>query len=58
MPQEASLCGIFRYVPHHSLLAYLSHGWRFVADLGETHGQWSSLLWWCSGTCRDGEAPC
>ena len=57
MTARASLSGVYRYVPHSRLLAFLAHGWRPVADLGPTHGEYSSLMWWCCGACVDGEAP-
>ena len=31
--------GVFRYVPHHALLARLAQGWRLIADLGPVHGE-------------------
>lgn len=51
------MTGVYRYVPHDDLLIRLAQGWRFVADLGEAHGEWSTLMWWCCGACLDGEAP-
>lgn len=45
------LAGVFRFVPHRVLLPRLAQGWRYAADLGETHGEWSTLLWWCCGDC-------
>lgn len=49
--------GIYRYVTHDRLLVFLAHCWRPAADLGPIHGEWSTLMWWCCGDCRDGEAP-
>jgi hypothetical protein len=49
--------GIFRFVPHDALLRRLAQGWRYAADLGDTHGQWSVLMWWCCSDCAEGEAP-
>jgi hypothetical protein len=49
--------GVYRYIPHDALLARLAQGWRYAADLGPVHGEWSSLMWWCIGACEDGEAP-
>ena len=57
MTARTPLSGVYRYVPHSRLLAFLAHGWRPVADLGPTHGEWSTLMWWCCGECVDGEAP-
>ena len=51
------ICGIYRYIAHDDLLMRLAQGWRWVADLGPVHGEWSSLMWWCCGACREGEAP-
>jgi hypothetical protein len=48
---------VFRYIPHGQFLRRLAQGWRWSADLGPTHGEWSSLMWWCCGACKDGEAP-
>ncbi len=45
------LAGVFRFVPHRALLPRLAQGWRYAADLGEIHGEWSTLLWWCCGDC-------
>jgi hypothetical protein len=39
--------GLFRYLPYARLDAFLSRGWMPVADLGQTHGQWSVLGWRC-----------
>jgi hypothetical protein len=51
------MIGIFRYVRHAELLIPLAQGWRWVADLGDVHGEWCSLMWWCCADCQDGEAP-
>ncbi len=56
-PPMNTLSGVFRYVPHRHLLLRLAQGWRWCADLGPVHGEWCSLMWWCDGSCRDGEAP-
>lgn len=37
--------GVYRYVRHADLLLRLAQGWRYVADLGSTHGEWSTLLY-------------
>jgi len=47
--------GIFRIVRHEYLLARLAQGWRYAADLGPVHGEWSVLMWWCCGMCEDSE---
>jgi hypothetical protein len=39
--------GLFRYVRHKDVDAYLRRGWLVVGDLGPTHGQWSVLCWGC-----------
>ncbi len=57
MTARTPLSGVYRYVPHSRILAFLAHGWHPVADLGPTHGEWSTLMWWCCGACVDGEAP-
>ena len=49
--------GVFRFVPHHALLARLAQGWQWIADLGDVHGEFCTLCWWCCGDCQDGEAP-
>lgn len=51
------LSGIYRYVRHSDLLQFLALGWTPVADLGPTHGEWSSLMWFCCGDCHDHEPP-
>jgi len=43
--------GLFRYIPHASLDAFLRRGWMVVADLGPVHGCYSSLCWHCGGDC-------
>lgn len=49
--------GIIRYVLHKDLVRYLADGWIYAADLGPYTGQYSTLMWWCSGDCKDGESP-
>ncbi|MFL9824365.1 hypothetical protein [Rhodoplanes sp. SY1] len=49
------MTGVFRFVRHDDLIARLAAGWRWIADLGAVHGAWSSLMWWCDGSCRDCE---
>lgn len=49
--------GIFRYVRLRDVADRMEQGWRYAADLGETHGRWSVLLWWCSGECSGAEVP-
>mgnify|MGYP003544527635 CR=1 FL=1 len=39
--------GLFRYVPHGKVEAFHQRGWMVVADLGRTHGHWSTLMWHC-----------
>jgi hypothetical protein len=39
--------GLFRYVRHADVPAFLARGWMVVADLGPTHGAWSCLCWHC-----------
>lgn len=56
-PLRPSLSGIYRYVRHSDLLQFLALGWTPVADLGPTHGEWSSLMWFCCGDCHDYEPP-
>lgn len=51
------MTGIFRYVRNQDVADRLDSGWRYAANLGETHGRWSVLMWWCCGACLDGEAP-
>ena len=43
----------FRYCRHGDLVWRLATGWEWVADLGNTHGEWSSLIRWTG----DGEPP-
>lgn len=51
------LSGIFRYARLHEVADRLDQGWRYAADLGLPHGNWSVLMWWCCGDCVDGGAP-
>lgn len=51
------LTGVFRYVRNGDVAVKLSEGWRYAAHLGDTHGRWSTLLWWCCGECKDSEVP-
>ena len=39
--------GLFRYVRFAEVPAYHQRGWMVVRDLGDTHGQWSCLMWRC-----------
>ena len=43
----------FRFCRHGDLVWRLATGWEWVADLGNTHGEWSSLIRWTG----DGEPP-
>ena len=43
----------FRYCRYPVLLRVLALGWRYSADLGPTHGEWSCLVEWPS----QGEGP-
>jgi hypothetical protein len=36
------MTGVYRCIPHDDLLARLAQGWRWCADLGDVHGEWSS----------------
>lgn len=38
--------GVYRYVRHAERAAYEARGWRFAADLGPVHGEWSVLMIW------------
>jgi hypothetical protein len=49
------MTGIFRYVRHADLLVRLAQGWQWIADLGDVHGEFCTLCWWCCGDCQDGE---
>jgi hypothetical protein len=51
------MIGVFRYVRHHDLVFRLAEGWKWCADLGDIHGEWSCLMWWCNGSCLEDEAP-
>ena len=46
--------GVVRFVPHHAQLARLAQGWQWVADLGDVHGEFCTLCWWCCGDCQYG----
>lgn len=35
---------IYRYCPHPKLVRALALGWRYAADLGPAHGEWSCLV--------------
>jgi hypothetical protein len=37
---------IFRYCRYGDLLLALALGWRYAADLGPAHGEWSCLVEW------------
>jgi hypothetical protein len=39
--------GLFRYVRWHLVDSYAKRGWMIAGDLGDTHGQWSALMWHC-----------
>lgn len=52
-----TITGVYRYVPHSQLLFRLAQGWQWAGDLGTTHGEWSSYMWWCCGQCEDAEPP-
>lgn len=39
--------GLFRYVCHRDVFAFMREGWMVVAELGRTHGHWSVLMWHC-----------
>ena len=45
--------GVFRYIVHHKVPDHMERGWRWIAHLGE----YSCLMWWCCGECRDEEVP-
>lgn len=49
--------GILRFVLHRDFTKRLAQGWQYAADLGPYTGQFSCLMWWCDGSCKDGEAP-
>jgi hypothetical protein len=50
--------GHFRYIKNKDVGEKLyADCWKWAADLGPTHGLWSTLLWWCCGDCKEGEAP-
>lgn len=52
------LTGVFRYTRNQDIGERLfADCWKYARDLGETHGRWSALLWWCCGDCAEGEAP-
>lgn len=51
------MSGVFRYVGHADLPVRLAQGSRWVGDLGDVHGEFCTLCWWCCGACQDGEAP-
>lgn len=50
------MLGMFRYVRLDDVADRMNDGWRYVADLGMPHGQYSVLMWWCCGDCA-GECP-
>jgi hypothetical protein len=43
----------FRFCLYADLLRVLALGWRYGADLGLTHGEWSFLVEWPS----EGDGP-
>jgi hypothetical protein len=38
--------GTYHYVRWPEVEAWLRLGWMPAADLGPTHGEWSTLLYW------------
>lgn len=48
------MTGIYRFIPHCDVADRMAQGWRY---LGFAREHWSALMWWCCGSCRDGEAP-
>jgi hypothetical protein len=51
------MAGVFRYVPHDEFLFRLIQGWHWVADLGDVHAEYASLMKWCGGDCGGEFAP-
>jgi hypothetical protein len=49
--------GVFRYIRLGEVADRLNSGWRYAAHLGQPHGQYSVLMWWCCGDCKDDEVP-
>lgn len=45
--------GVYRFIRHYEIEARIAAGWTWCCAL--THD--SSLMWWCCGDCKDGEAP-
>jgi hypothetical protein len=51
------LTGIFRYVRLQDVADRMAQGWRYAGDLGQPHGNWSVLMWFCCGDCSEHEVP-
>lgn len=49
------LTGVFQYVRKGDVAERLDEGWKHAADLGVPHGQYSVLMWWCCGDCKEDE---
>lgn len=46
MPRLGVVEGVYRYVRYQDVFAHEECGWRFAADLGRVHGEWSVLMIW------------
>lgn len=55
MSTETVLTGVFEYVRKGDVADRMDDCWKFVRDLGVPHGQYSVLMWWCCGDCKEGE---
>jgi hypothetical protein len=52
---ETVLTGVFNYVRKGDIAERMDAGWKFCRDLGAPHGDYSVLMWWCCGNCKEGE---
>jgi hypothetical protein len=49
--------GVYRYIRLSEVADRLNDCWRYTADLGQPHGHYAVLMWWCCGDCLDSEVP-
>lgn len=50
------LIGVFDYARKGDIAERMNDGWKFVRDLGVPHGEYSVLMWFCCGDCKEDEA--
>jgi hypothetical protein len=50
------LTGVFDYVRKGDVAERMAGGWKFARELGVPHGEYSVLMWFCCGDCKEDEA--